>query len=53
VVVVVIVHEQVVVTAADRTGTDVMVFKYFRQKNWRKYSRFLLKLLLLCGKIWS
>jgi glucose-6-phosphate-specific signal transduction histidine kinase len=28
------------------TRTDVMIFKkYFRQKNWRKHWRFLLKLL--------
>jgi hypothetical protein len=30
-----------------RLGSDVVIFKYFRRKIWRKYWRFLLKLLPL------
>jgi hypothetical protein len=34
-----------------RSGTDVMIFQYFRRKIQRKNRRFLLKLLLVFAKI--
>jgi hypothetical protein len=32
------------------SGTDVMIFKYFRRKIWRENQRFLLQLELVLAK---